>query len=1375
MGCSIAITNELVEDEKGIWMRQTAIEAGGFGYSDGDDAEQYLRSVLEEASDLSSTSLELETRIRDWPSEYHLSVTRGNLVRALDLGGVHAALELGCGCGAITRVLGEYGITVDAVEGSYVRAELARLRCKDLENVNIVNANFNELAIPKRKYDVVLMVGVVEYAKRFLPDAATDEEAATRIISMAMEALTDNGVVLVAIENRTGYKYMAGATEDHYGVPYIGIYQYPDGAGIKTYSKKEWAGIMRACRIDNYRYFYPFPDYKVPSTLLCADYVERDPYAYSNLYSTISRDYHTPFDGKCDEFVFWEVACQDGNLGDYANSYLIVAGKNARAVQQVGNVDFAHFANVRRKPAYRTMTVKRPGQDVVTKRRLGDGEPTKTKIEQVLGEGPYCRGQLLSSVWRRSINMYGSRTKLEGMIDAYYEYLSVNYRDEAARPYLLDLITSNIVVGEDGEYRAFDTEWRVNFDIPVDYVLFRALLYFTIINSEMISPFFARHGYVTRESFIKHQFERLGLEWDGRRAELLVLEASVQSLINRTNELGDTERALTLRLDQEGTAARFRAVVYWADEGGGYAEVNSQYLWGSYGQRNRLEFKLPQEVIHGGRKIRFDPAAEPGFYHIYHIAVVAEKPDGESQILVNWTEPSEIVANAQLVSLKYGDCAVGAVFEALNDDPQIIFDIEGKLNNEFADAEVRLVVEMDWPKGRDYLVAKNTFIREEGALIKELRRYEQENERLRKDAEELAIIKSSKVWRLAEAGRRLVYIRLLGRLPRVKRVVLGMRRLGPRRFLGELRNYAAGKGVGVRTALGSEEFRGIAEGKVDSYRLWLKENALTEVDQEQIRGAIGKLKKRPKISVVVPVYNTDSEILGKTVASVREQLYGNWEMCLVDDCSTRDETVKYLESITDPRIHVKRRKSKGYISGATNTAIGMAGGEYIAFLDHDDELSKDALYEVAKAVAENDAEVIYSDEDFINEYGTRVSPHFKPDYSPDLLLSHNYITHLLVVKKALLDRVGRLNEELSGAQDYDLILRLTEKTTKIHHIPKILYHWRQLESSTSKDPEVKPEAILAGKRTLELALERRGIRGSVHGANLPHYYRVKRDVDAQNGPCVSIIIPFNDKPDLLKQCLDSILGKTTYKNFEIICVSNNSEGCDTFTLAKRYAADDDRVKLYEYNIPFNFSKLVNYGVKQSSGEHIVLMNNDIEIITYEWIEGLLEHSLREEVAAVGAKLYYPNDTVQHAGIVIGLGGYAAHALKGIKARHVGYFNRVNVVHDVSAVTGALMMVKRRIYDELGGFDEDRLGVAFNDVDFCLRAMEQGYLNIFTPYVEAYHHESISRGYEDSPEKQQRFSREKEYFSERFAELLTKGDPYYNPNLTLDADDYSLRF
>jgi len=564
-------------------------------------------------------------------------------------------------------------------------------------------------------------------------------------------------------------------------------------------------------------------------------------------------------------------------------------------------------------------------------------------------------------------------------------------------------------------------------------------------------------------------------------------------------------------------------------------------------------------------------------------------------------------------------------------------------------------------------------------------------------------------------------------------------------------------------------YKEILEGKRKLNSLDIKQYIYKEPVKEE---SIKNLKKMPLISIIMPVYNVDPKWLDLAIKSVENQWYDNWELCIADDASTKKETIKYLQRISKPKIKIKFLKKNLGISGASNEALKLAKGDYIALMDNDDELTPDALYEVVKAINAKEAEFIYSDEDKIEIDGTYVEPHFKPDFAPDMFLAQNYISHLGVIKKELIDKVGGFTAGVEGSQDYDLYLKVLEHTDKIYHIPKVLYHWRKIPGSTASKFNGKFYAQEAGRKALENAMKRRDIQATVKNGKYPGTYKIEYEL--KDEPLVSIIIPFKDKPELLKNSIESVLNKSTYKNFEIIGISNNSEEEETFKEMKRLERLDKRVKFYEYNIPFNYSKINNYAVKKySNGKHIVLMNNDIEIITSDWIEEMLMFSQRDEIGAVGAKLYYPDDTIQHAGVILGIGGVAGHSHKYFKKEDNGYFSRPHIVQNLSAVTGALLMIKKDIFLKVNGLDEKNLKVAFNDVDFCLKVRDMGYLNVFTPWAEAYHYESKSRGAEDTSKKRLRFAKEVEFMKNKWGEILLN-DPYYNFNLTLDREDFGLK-
>lgn len=529
------------------------------------------------------------------------------------------------------------------------------------------------------------------------------------------------------------------------------------------------------------------------------------------------------------------------------------------------------------------------------------------------------------------------------------------------------------------------------------------------------------------------------------------------------------------------------------------------------------------------------------------------------------------------------------------------------------------------------------------------------------------------------------------------------------------------------------------------------------------------LSRLPTFSIIMPVYNTDPRWLHDAIESLRNQYYEKWELCIVDDCSDKPETLQYLAQLDDPRIRQQRMESNAGIARTTNAALALATGEYIGLLDHDDVLTRDALLENVLVLQDPHVDLIYSDEDKMDVDGDCHGPVYKPDYSPDYLFSNNYFCHFTVVARELVDRVGGLHYGYDGAQDFDLVLRLTEKARKVHHIPKVLYHWRMVPSSTAATAGAKPYTWEAGRRALTDALQRRDIDGRVDLGPYPNTYHVRRTV--KGSPLVSIVIPFRDEAALLQQCVDSILDKSTWKNFELVLVDNQSAHPQTAAVLARLKQGDARVRVLRYDHPFNYSALHNWVVPKLKGEMLLLLNNDTQVISTDWIESLLEHAQRPEVGVVGCRLLYPDETIQHAGVIVGIGSFAGHAHHLVPGDHPGYMAKPHLLQNVSAVTFACAMMRMELYRELGGLDEKNLGVAYNDVDFCLRAMEKGYLNVFTPHAELYHHESKTRGSENDDVKKARFAAETDYMRRRYRSLLERGDPFYNINFRSDGNSY----
>lgn len=559
------------------------------------------------------------------------------------------------------------------------------------------------------------------------------------------------------------------------------------------------------------------------------------------------------------------------------------------------------------------------------------------------------------------------------------------------------------------------------------------------------------------------------------------------------------------------------------------------------------------------------------------------------------------------------------------------------------------------------------------------------------------------------------------------------------------------------------------------YAKWLPKHLPDKVELEHQRKT--KFAREPKFSIIVPLYKTPVKYLEQMVQSVKQQTYPNWELVLSDG-SGKDSPLKGVlarMAAEEPRIRVVENEKALQISENTNAAMKQAAGDYFVFMDHDDMLTEHALFECAAVINETpEAEVIYSDEDKMSMDGHKFfQPHFKPDYNPDLLCTVNYICHLFVVDRKVIEQVGTLRKEFDGAQDYDFIFRCIEAVSpeEICHVPKILYHWRCHEESTAENPESKTYAFESGKRAIEEHYRRTGIDAEVYQGEFLGLYRTRfhRDHD----PLISIIIPNKDHIDDLKRCMDSIDQKSTYKNYEYIIVENNSTDDATFQYYKKLEAENPKAHVVYWDKEFNYSAINNYGAVFAKGEYLLLLNNDTEIINEDCLEELLGYCMRSDVGAVGARMYYEDDTIQHAGVVIGFGGIAGHCFVLQPRGTTGYCHRIICAQDYSAVTAACMMVKREAFDKVGGLTEE-LAVAFNDIDFCMKLREAGYLIVYNPYAELYHYESKSRGLEDTPEKVARFNKEIQIFERRWPDIMRDGDPYYNPNLTLKSQDFSLK-
>lgn len=613
---------------------------------------------------------------------------------------------------------------------------------------------------------------------------------------------------------------------------------------------------------------------------------------------------------------------------------------------------------------------------------------------------------------------------------------------------------------------------------------------------------------------------------------------------------------------------------------------------------------------------------------------------------------------------------------------------------------------------------------------------------------QLAAVQSSKFWKLRNAWFRLKKI-----------VAPGSSNPLPY-WLPELGDAAGDESAG--------------RVQLSPYEGWLASHRFRPADRARLLDVVSVLPLRPRFSILMPVYETPERYLREAIESVLGQVYPDWELCIADDASKKPHVREILEEYAeaDSRIKLVFRETNGHISAASNSALAIANGEFIALLDHDDQIAPDALFENALMVNRRpDVDVIYSDEDKIHDNGQRDGAYFKPDWAPESLLARNYVCHLGVYRRELVQSVGGFRTGFEGSQDYDLLLRVTEKTDRVAHIPRVLYHWRVHSGSTSTTRDQKRYAFDAARRALEEALERRGEPGRVeHDDVRGGLYTVRYELRRPGK--ISIIIPTRDHGDDVDLCLRSLFERSSYQDVEVILIDNGSRDRPSLEQFERWSEREPaRLKVIPYDVPFNFSRINNYGVSKSSGDYLLFLNNDTEVITADWLEAMLEQAQRQPIGAVGAKLLYPDNTIQHAGVIVGLGGVAGHSHKYFPADAPGYFYTLQTINNFSAVTAACLMVRRAVFDEVGGFDES-LAIAFNDVDFCLRLRRTGYRNVYLPHVVLYHHESKSRGLENTEEKRARFFFEQQVMRERWKTHIVP-DPYYNVNLTRDRENYEI--
>lgn len=1347
--------------------------------------EQTFRQVASK----SLFSLDIEQANNTSELAEALSTKQFRFLTTLDLSSVNHVLDLSEDFGGVAHYLADKVGTVDAVKIDPDRCRLANLRCANKPNVAHISEDLDNLAFPAGVYDLIV-VGQLE----LLELSNIDLEA---LFVKCRAALSSRGVLVINAKNSNAIGKLFN--KGNKGIPYGEAYQVSESNDFVTeVDRCDLRNRLLSADFAAVDFHVSFSQENECNNLFSEDYLTSSVYALNHFYRLGSIDNEL----LCEYLVYSKLVKEKKDLVDLGSRFIVLAGPNTETVRAIYDNDFSYFPGLGRKPQWRTCTFRKRANPNVSKlSAYPNVDSAANVVTQDLSPQPFHKGPLLIGEWLQAIldQDYGG---FDSLVCKYFDWLKDYNSNVSLSDSAYDLLPFNLVVNpRSGFYETIDTEWRLKQNITPEFVLFRALLWFSFENKALVKEFAKLTNVYSIGTFIVRYLPSID-DIEGLQ-EFALLEESIQSEIDNDFRANSVSLALLQTFDNEAfSEAPLQFQAAWSNKS---EEVRLNDLrltsWERSLKAQRFTMELPpfdkEHPI-----LRVDPMSECGAFKLNQLEV--QNSTGETI----W----EPLNQSQPVNglLKDGD-----TWLSLNEDPYWLFDLS---TIEGGYTATKLVIDIAWVWGSQHSQAVSTLNSAVSSLsrsvISQSRRLNEyqadldyKEQRIddllghRHDLTEMIkqveqrvlrekhkqVVLNNQITHL-EARLHVQHVRndeLYGYL--LMRPSTRIKRLGRKwlnRLLGKPEPITIPEVVVeeptpevVDTPSNSLPTKGELIGQnIEDYGLWVSENDLSEADIEIARTEIEKMSIKPVFSILVPIYDTDPEYLLPMIESVRKQIYPHWQLCLVDDSSPKTYLKRILEheALQDERICIQLNDVNQGISITTNDALAMATGDYIALLDHDDEISIDALYENAKVINESpNAGLIYSDEDKMDMEGGRLEPYFKPDYSPDLLDTNNYVCHFTVIKKTIADEIGGFREGLDGSQDHDLILRAADQAQKIVHIPKILYHWRKIPGSTAVAYDSKSYAWEAGRKAVEDIRRKREDNVRVEFGSLKGTYRVFREI--KGTPLVSIVIPFKDKPELLDSCLDSILNRSSYQNVEIIGVSNNSEEALTFERMEHYRNVDERIRFIEHNVPFNFSAICNHGVSKCTGEYVVLLNNDIEIITPDWIERMLEHAQRDSVGAVGCKLLYPDGRIQHAGVVAGMVGAAGHPHKFFPDNHIGYHGRLHMVYNVSAVTGAMMMMSKAKFLEVGGLDEENLAVAYNDIDLCLKLLDKGYFNLFTPHAKATHHESVSRGYEDTDEKMQRLLTEQKHFLLTWEDFLAQGDPYYNPNLSLKNERFSLKF
>ncbi len=1298
-------------------------------YSDGVEIEGRILSLIRQASDRSARTAIAAEHYASWPVRYHLCPERANLVRPFQFQGLDV-LELGAGMGAVSRFVAEQAKSLYVVEGTQARFDVLSERLADLENWAGEVGNFQDFRT-ERRFDVVCLVGVLEYSELFLRE--TGEAPHLWLLKRCREFLKPDGVLILAIENALGLKYWNASAEDHRATLFDSVVGYPDTPTPRTFSRKVLQGLLTAAGYDSIDTFFPFPDYKVPTTVVASALVDRAPALAAELAAL--NPFHD-YLGHASRRLFPDPLALDhlaqaGLLGEFSNSFLFVASPSATSAtrrkllaRQIAENELAwHYGHGRLKPTQTVFFGDRRSNSVLvrktqlystereaaaTSERLGrlhwsalGPEPLQTgaPLRLLLARHAYfqeweCFSVLLESFIRWSLSRWGLKSgRLDGRaLDAIF----VNARLPDGSTYAPGV--------ERSDFSLFDLEWRLESEMSPSWWILRNV--FNLVRDEDLftanAPFPSFAGLY--ETLCARFSVKSDLDGDLQREASLQAATSRGSVEHHRRLLdGMFRRSLpvpVLPRDPSVESARRHPPAAWA--------------W-DRGSLKRFLRKVPGALKRRlGRQLNRAPGAK-------------RRLKGLARRLRSLFRVRHFV---RPVRLHFLEADVPTAFTALTPD--------------FPTGHLLLKFDGQMPESLTF------GFRVEGRFVVQT---------LQPDANPWLVRVATPIESLTARGGALPALKVR----RLSKLEVGLRLL-PK---GKLRDWAHPRRLRAS----------VPAAVVEPYGAWVQAfGTLGEPEETAVREALRGCAFQPKISIVMPVFNTDEAWLREAIASVQGQLYENWQLCIADDASTSPIVRIVLEeaAAADARIQVVFRPRNGHISAASNSALEIAGGEFTALLDHDDRLAPHALATVVHALnAHPEADLLFSDEDKIDAFGRRFDPYFKSAWNPELFYSLNCVSHLSVFRTELLRRIGGFTPGLEGSQDYDLVLRATEHTTpeRIYHLPDVLYHWRAIPGSVALGEGEKTYAHERAREAIRRHFDRKGTPVRVTEGS-GHLHRVHYPVPHPE-PGVSVVIPTRDRRDLLEPLVEDIFTRTDYGTFEVIVVDNQTTDPETLDYFRRLK-QNPRVRILRYDAPFNFSAITNLAAREAKYPLLALVNNDLRVRHKSWLAEMVALAVRPEVGCVGAKLLYPNGTLQHAGVYLGIGGVADHLFRHWPGDSNVWRSRLRQIQAVSAVSAACLVVRKDVFAAVGGFDEKNLAVAYNDVDFCLRVRQSGLRNVWTPYAELTHVESASRGSDRDPAHRARFEREAAWMKKRWAGHL-ENDPHYSTAFSLKRPVAELAF